>query len=205
MKIPRIGQIPVGLWFAGALMLLCIVIAGSGADLWLRYDRAAIFAGQAWRLVTGSLVHLGAVHLGVNMLGLALIAILFARTLQIFEWLMATLAALAAVGFGLLAFAPGIALYVGLSGALHGMFAAGAILARGLPPWLRALYLAGLVAKLVWEQLIGALSVSAGLIGANVAVEAHLYGAIGGAAAAGLILAARAIRLRCACAGTSAG
>ena len=43
-----------------------------------RYDRAALLAGQWWRIVTGHLVHLNAAHLAFNLFGLFLmLAVVF--------------------------------------------------------------------------------------------------------------------------------
>jgi hypothetical protein len=57
----------------------------------------------------------------------------------------------------------------------------------------RDLLLLGLlvVAKVIWEQLSGPLPGSEGLAGAAVVVNAHLYGALAGIAAAVLIRVAR--------------
>jgi hypothetical protein len=80
---------------------------------------------------------------------------------------------------------PQLEWYVGLSGVLHGALAAGAI------GWWRhesrALALAltvVLVGKLAWEQWHGALPLSGDM---PVVVDAHLYGAVGGALVGGLL------------------
>ena len=70
--------------------------------------------------------------------------------------------------------------YVGSSGVLHGVLAAGACahLRRGEPDgWILALFLVG---KLVYEQTLGALPLTTG---GAVIVDAHLYGAVSGALA----------------------
>ena len=53
----------------------------------LRYDRDAILAGQLWRVLTGHLVHLGGSHLAMNLVGLALIWMLFGRLMSTAAWL----------------------------------------------------------------------------------------------------------------------
>jgi membrane associated rhomboid family serine protease len=75
--------------------------------------------------------------------------------------------------------------YLGLSGVLHGALAAGAIAwwrheTKALALTLTLI----LVAKLGWEQWHGALPLSGDML---VVVDAHLYGAIGGAIAAGVL------------------
>ena len=81
--------------------------------------------------------------------------------------------------------------YVGLSGVLHGILAAGIVVSLRSPRIeLLALGLL-LVAKLGWEQAYGPLPGSEGSSGGPVVVAAHLYGAIGGALAGLLALVIR--------------
>ncbi|MDF4897570.1 rhombosortase, partial [Vibrio parahaemolyticus] len=42
------------------------------------------------------------------------------------------------------------------------------------------LLVGGLIAKVAWEQVYGPSSSTAELIGANVAIDAHMFGALGG-------------------------
>jgi len=71
---------------------------------------------------------------------------------------------------------------------LQGRFVAGPP-ARCTPGYRAELALLGLlIAKLTWEQLHGALPGSADLAGGSVLVDSHLYGAITGLVAAGLLL-----------------
>jgi hypothetical protein len=74
--------------------------------------------------------------------------------------------------------------YVGSSGLLHGVLAAGAVAhlrSRQPDGWVLVLFLGG---KLVYEQSAGALPLTAG---GAVIVDAHLYGAVAGALAALLL------------------
>ena len=146
----------------------------------LRYDRDAILAGQLWRLLTGHLVHLGGSHLAMNLVGLALIWMLFGRLMSTAAWLATLLASALTVSLGLLVFNPELMWYVGLSGVLHGMFLAGAILSIVSGYRAEILLLGFIVAKLAWEQWVGPLPGSAEVAGGDVVVDAHLYGAIAG-------------------------
>lgn len=178
-----------------ALSSTLFALLGEAANHALRYDRGAILAGQWWRLISGNLVHLGWSHLLLNLAGLLLVWLLFHRMLSTRDWLIVTLASSLAVGGGLLLFDPNLRWYVGLSGALHGLFAAGlltSLLANNRAEWL---LLASFVAKLSWEQLVGPTPGTATLAGGNVIVDAHLYGAAGGAVTA-LLLATIAKRRR---------
>jgi rhomboid family GlyGly-CTERM serine protease len=85
---------------------------------------------------------------------------------------------------------PGLYWYVGMSGLLHGLLAAG-IVAR----WKNfdaetAILLLLLVAKISWEQFSGPVPGSESTSGGPVVVDAHLYGAIGG------VLGAILVRIR---------
>lgn len=166
-------------------------LIGEPATHWLRYDRLAILHGQWWRVISGNIVHLGWPHLLLNLAGLILVWLLFRQTLTTRSWTFVTLASAAAVGGGLLLFDPALQWYVGLSGVLHGLFAAGlvtALYAGNRGDWL---LLALFAAKITWEQLVGTMPGSAEIAGGNVIVDAHLYGAIGGAVTALLLIAAK--------------
>ena len=77
-------------------------------------------------------------------------------------------------------FSPDIKQYVGLSGVLHGLFIWGAIEDIKAKDRTGYLLLLGVILKIAHEQYYGASEDVADLIGANVAINAHLWGAIGG-------------------------
>ena len=175
--------------YGAALLAICgLVLAlqlfGSAAIHLLRYDRAAIAAGEWWRLVTAHLIHLNFRHAVLDLGGLALLWALFARDFRPWAWAVVFLIAVAAVDCGLWVRDPGVKWYVGVSGVLHGVMAAGAFvrLRKGdFEGWV----LAGLLlAKLTYEQTQGALPFAGDM---PVIVDAHLYGALGGLGAAILL------------------
>lgn len=173
-----------------ASLALLLALSGENGDLALRYDRVAIMNGEWWRLLTGNLVHLSWSHLWLNLAGLILVWLLFYTALTARAWWTVTVASAAAVGLGLLLFDPELEWYVGLSGMLHGLFAAGLVgrLRTGSKAeWVLA---AVLIAKLAWEQWAGPSPGTAALAGGNVIVDAHLYGTIGGMLT-GLVLVMR--------------
>lgn len=160
---------------------------GNPAREWLRFDRAGLEEGQFWRLVTGHLVHLGWRHLFLNLAGLGVMWRLFAAEYSWRRWLWIVLASMVSIDLGLYAFSPGLNWYVGLSGSLHGMMAAGAVAywrRRDPQAWLVALLL---LVKLLSEQWMGPLPLSVATSGGPVVVDAHLYGALGAAVAAFLM------------------
>ncbi|MDH5323713.1 MAG: rhomboid family intramembrane serine protease, partial [Gammaproteobacteria bacterium] len=85
---------------------------------------------------------------------------------------------------------PQLSWYVGLSGLLHGLLAAGTVSGIRHRQVECSIIAAFLLGKLVYEQLFGALPGSEASSGGNVVVAAHLYGTLGGALA-GLLFALR--------------
>lgn len=168
-------------WFFATAGLVCLALATAGdAGRWaLRYDRTAIATGQLWRLLSGHFVHLDFRHTAVNIVGLALIAALFARLYDGVRWLCISVMSIVAVDVGLWFANPEVQWYVGASGWLHGLMAAGAIAQWKQRRGEAALLGAFLVAKLAWEQWSGALPFAS--VQSDVIVDAHLYGAVGGA------------------------
>ena len=159
-------------------VLLLPVLAGDAGREALRYDRAGLAAGQWWRLLSAHIVHLDFDHAALNSLGLVLMWALFARDYRPGQWLAIVLGSVAAIDAGLWLRDSTIAWYVGSSGALHGVMAAGTLAhlrRRDLDGWILAAFI---VLKLAYEQSAGALPFTDSHAG--VVVDAHLFGTIGG-------------------------
>lgn len=163
-----------------AVLSLGAMLSGGWGDAHLRYDRIALAQGEWWRFLSGQLVHLGWLHLGLNLLGLALVWELVGRHLPIRAWVVAIPLCGLGVGLGLWWLSPEILWYVGLSGCLHGLFAAGAVAAVMRRQRFGWILMAALTAKLAYEQLAGSAPGVEGLIGGRVVTAAHLYGAVAG-------------------------
>lgn len=169
-----------------ALLVLPELGGESLRSAW-RYERSAVAAGEWWRLLTAHIVHLGAEHAVLNALGLVLMWALFARDYTARAWLAIVLASMVLIDAGFWLRDTKLEWYVGSSGVLHGVMAAGTlahVMRRDLDGWILAAFLVG---KLAYEQLSGSLPFTEG--GAPVVVNAHLYGAIGG------LLGSLAVRL----------
>lgn len=171
------------------LLLVVLWLAGPDVTVWLRYDRAAVLGGQAWRLASGHLVHADAAHLAWNLAGAALVWWLFAAEFSLRGWCLVMLASTAAIDLGFIFFVPELEWYVGFSGVLHGCMAAGLVawLGRAHDPVTVAVALI-FAAKLGWEHFAGPLPFTSATLALPVVVEAHSFGAIGGAAAALVLL-----------------
>ena len=175
------------------LLLVTVLIAGSGllpdaALEALRFERAAIAAGQWWRLATAHVVHLGAGHALMNAAALVLIVWLARDLRRSGEWLWLALASVIAVDAGLYLLVPALSWYVGASGVLHGLFSGAALLTLLRGDRLQgAVMLAAVGVKVGWEWAAGgSVSTLAGA-GFPVVTESHLLGACGGAVGALLL------------------
>ena len=195
MSIPQPGDCPVhransDRWlFCLVVSLIALIIAcWPDSSLTLRYDRSALSKGELWRLLTSHLLHLNRVHCFLNLSGLLLICELLWGALPLRH------------GIGLFVFSgliisaclwwlkPELASYSGLSGVLHGLWAGcvffGLLQASNpfhrscLPYWIGAFLL---IFKLLMEFLYGPSEFTAHLIGGEIIVKAHLYGALAGA------------------------
>ena len=151
-------------------------VIGDSATLALQYDRAAIAAGGWWRLLTAHLVHLDLHHLLLNELGLVLIWALFASDFDAVDWLIVALAGALAISCGLWWLSPTVTWYVGASGVLHAIMAAGVARHLATRAWDRWLLLGAGLFKLALEHYLHAHGQGAALV----VIDAHIYGAAAG-------------------------
>lgn len=184
-------------WLQGAafwqvallIIVLCAVVAvfGDEGREALKYDRLAIQDGEFWRLLTGHFTHLNTSHLLLNLAGLVLTWLLVGRNYSSSQWTFVLLVSITAISSGFWFLDKHILWYVGLSGVLHGLMIAGAVQGIKSLPVESIVISVFVIGKLVYEQLAGPLPGSESVSGGEVVVNAHLYGAIGGAIAAGLL------------------
>jgi len=163
-----------------ALMLLTVVLqlGGVSVRLLLRYERAAVGAGEWWRLLTAHLVHLSTYHLALNLGAIAVWLLLCPQRWSAGGWVLRYSWVALAIGVGLWFFEPDEANYVGLSGVVHGLFVLGLLTGvRAGDRWQQAAF-AALCAKLAWEQLTGVPVSDETAIGGHVVTSAHFFGAI---------------------------
>jgi len=178
-------------WLPAACLSAVVLVLGAlgqaGRDA-LAWSRPEIASGELWRLFSGHFVHLGTSHLVLNLVGLWLVWYLVADTFRTPHWLAVTACAVAGIDLGFWLLEPRLVWYVGLSGVLHALLAAGVV--AGLAGRRREspLLAAFLLGKIVYEQLAGPLPGSEGSTGGPVIVDAHLYGALSGLVAAGALL-----------------
>jgi rhomboid family GlyGly-CTERM serine protease len=159
-----------------------------------RYDRDAILHGEAWRILTGNITHAGLGHWTVNMFGLWLLWYIYTENgKKYLQLLFVLLLTSAGTCVSLLLMEPQLKWYVGLSGALHGLFAAGIVLSFNNEPRIQLLFAILLFCKLLYEQLFGPLPGSEKMTETTIVVNSHLYGAITGIIT-GILLKFRELR-----------
>ena len=159
-------------------MLILLFLPHEIEDL-LIFHRQNLIAGEWWRIFSGHFVHLSWQHLLMNIAGLWLIIWLAKNRLTTAEWLITLLSSSLFISLALLFFS-NLDWYVGFSGILHGfliLVAYRLITHREFEGWFLLLFA---VTKIGWEQWQGAPPELEQLIGGNVIIDAHLYGAVAG-------------------------
>jgi rhomboid family GlyGly-CTERM serine protease len=175
-----------GCWLF-ALLASLLIIALQAAQYRvmhsLQFDRAALQAGEWYRLLTAHWVHLDWPHAWMNVAGLWLLVMLDSNDRSPMRGLRAyvlrSIVLAVAVGLALYVRHPELGWYVGLSGVLHGLIAIVLLNALWRQRDTLALFvLALLIGKLIWEHYHGALT--QGMLATPVIVSAHSYGALAG-------------------------
>ena len=183
MMLPKYSEASRTSLFVIALSVVIVLIAVTG-DKGLNalgLFAVAVDKGEIWRVLTANLAHFGWTHCVMNLAALLLCNYVFFASHPLHRFLTLLFISCLSVGLGIYLFNPHYAPYAGLSGAIHGLIVAGILLVKEYPTWLRAG--AGLLflGKLLQENMPYFESTDFQyIIGAQVAVEAHMYGAVGG-------------------------
>ncbi|QOL24723.1 rhombosortase [Thalassotalea sp. LPB0316] len=170
-------------WFIPVLVsliaLICFIfeshLFGS-----LGYSHMAISEGQVWRLLSGHFFHANDNHLIMNLMGLWCLWLLHGDYYHYRNMAALYLISAITTGLGMFYFDPDVEIYVGLSGILHGVLIWGALKDIQHKYNMGYLLLFATIGKIGFEQYFGASDEVVKLIEMNVAVNAHLFGAIGG-------------------------
>lgn len=202
LRPPVLDRLP---WVTLAVaMAACALLASAGWTGVLTYDRAAIAAGEPWRLFTGHLTHWNFDHLLWDVLAfIAAGAIIEGRSRRT---LLATLG-LSAVAISATVWIaqPELASYRGLSGVDSALFTCAGVLlfhearrsGNARFAWLIGLALFGFLAKIGYEIATGAtLFVDSAAAGFVPLPLAHAVGGAAGAIAAWTSHQAIALRTR---------
>ena len=169
-------------WLPPLVVMAVVLLLGAGGEPVrdaLRYHREAIAGGEVWRLLTCNWVHLGWWHLFLNEMGLLVLVLLCPEPLSGAVWARRLVLIGLGMSAGLYFFVPETEWYVGMSGAIHGLFVLGLgrqiVSGRDL---IAAGCLAFLVGKVAWELAMGVPVSDETAIGGRVLVESHLYGSL---------------------------
>lgn len=166
------------------LLIACLsVLAGffpQIADTYLIFEGNKVLDGEIWRIFTSHFCHTNLPHLVMNLLALALLMSLFNEVYGVTLFLCVFILAAVAIGLGYVLFYPPDTRYLGLSGVLHAVASAGAIMSLNVRRLFSIVFLLGLISKLLYEYTAGASESLAEMIQARVAIEAHLVGALVG-------------------------
>lgn len=168
----------------GGLILL-LQLGGAPLRAALRYERAAVLGGQAWRLLTAHLVHLGWTHCLMNLAAFALCVWLARGERRGRFWWVASAALGLAIGTLLLLAAPEVADYAGLSGVVYGLFVCVLAPQARQGDRVAGVLLVLVLARIGWQLVIDDPAAPVALIGGVVIAKAHAFGA--GCAAAWVV------------------
>ena len=149
----------------------------------LVYQRSLVNQGEIWRVFSGHFFHTNGFHFMLNGAAVVMLWVLHGHfyTIKNYSFIFMVSAIICAIGIHW--FSLDIDQYVGLSGVLHGLFIWGAIEDIKAKERTGYLLLLAILLKIAHEQFYGANEDVASMIGANVAINAHLWGAIGGVVA----------------------
>lgn len=145
------------------------------------FQRDLFIDGEFWRGFTGHFLHTNLNHLLLNLAAVMLLWVLHGHFYTYKNYVTVFIVSAITTTFGIYVYSPEIMQYVGLSGVLHGFFMWGALKDIQHKDKTGYLLLIGVIGKVAYEQVVGPSEDVARLISATVAVDAHLWGMIGGA------------------------
>lgn len=147
----------------------------------LTFHRDLFSHGEYWRGFTGHFLHTNVNHYVLNSSAVILLWALHGQYYNLLNYSTVFVFSAITTSFGIYIYSPEITQYVGLSGVLHGLFIWGAIKDIQHNDKTGYILLIAVVGKVIHEQISGASESIATLISATVAIDAHLWGMIGGA------------------------
>ncbi|MCB0860005.1 MAG: rhomboid family intramembrane serine protease [Solirubrobacterales bacterium] len=140
---------------------------------------AQVADGEWYRLVTSGFLHAGFMHIAFNMIALYFLGRVLEPSIGTVRFLMVYFASLLAGSFGAILLSDNLALTVGASGAVFGLFAATFIIAYG-----RGLgHVANEIGVIIGINLLLTFTIS------GISIGGHIGGLIGGALCGLLVIA----------------
>ncbi|MFQ3287984.1 MAG: rhomboid family GlyGly-CTERM serine protease [Alteromonadaceae bacterium] len=181
----KIASLPFARQHTLLVVLICLIsslafIFDKQVSWLFIYNRDLISQGEVWRIFTGHFLHTNGYHLLLNLSAILLLWALHGQFYQYVSYTFLFIITALTTSVGLYIFSTDLHQYVGLSGVLHGVFIFGALMDIKNKDKTGYLLFIGVWLKIADEQYSGASQDVAELIGANIAIDAHLWGAIGG-------------------------
>ena len=167
-----------------AFIVITAGIQALGPDAVRDLRLQANYVAEPWRLLTGHWVHLTWQHWLLNITTLTVFSALFDSLRRPYTLLCAGTCAMLVVNVGVLVRHPNVDWYVGFSGVLYGLLAAGALLDRHRHPRISTAVLAFVTLKLLADVTFGTPKSIETIVGGPVMAAAHVYGVAGGLLAA---------------------
>lgn len=162
------------------LLSALFLLMDSDTNNLLRFDRELIQQGEYWRILSCNFIHTNWFHLLMNCIGFFVVSVIFKDYVKPLWMHFFCLGALILNTLLLFFWSPELYYYVGFSGALHGILFALSIASIRKEPLLAYAILFSFSLKILLEQTNGAPDSISKLIEANVAIDAHLWGALSG-------------------------
>lgn len=177
MQFPTQTNQYLGPLMIGVISVIAFLLEPISTD-YLALQRTGLQDGLYYQALTGHFLHTNFIHIVFNLLGLLLLWALHGDDYETLSYMSKFIVTCLILSACIYRYSPDIHTYVGLSGAIHGVFAWGCI--RDIEKKLISgwLLLVGLVIKVGNEQLNGAGTLMPDLIDASVAIDSHLFGAI---------------------------
>ena len=140
---------------------------------------AMVADGQPYRLVTSGFLHAGFMHIAFNMIALYFLGRILEPSIGTVRFLMVYFASLLAGSFGAVLLSDNLALTVGASGAVFGLFAATFVIAYGR----RLGHIANQLGLIIGINLLLTFTIS------SISIGGHIGGLIGGGLCGLLVIA----------------
>ena len=185
----KINTLPISMQQVSIVIMIAIlaifaftaeVYMGEVITEFFVFHREMINQGELWRIFTGHLLHTNGYHLLLNLSALVLLWALHGQFYTIKNYSALFLFCSFSTSVGVFFDDVSLIQYVGLSGVLHGIFVFGSMMDIAMKDKTGYLLFIGVWLKIAHEQIYGASSDVSELIEAGVAVDAHLWGAVGG-------------------------
>jgi rhomboid family GlyGly-CTERM serine protease len=146
----------------------------------LRLDNSFIsFIQNPWRLLTAHLIHGSWLHLLLNIANLILLRLVFIHWISDKSFFIFLVFSALFISIGLWAISD-LSFYIGFSGIFHGLLIYLLLIYWKQNQLIYSIGIGLVLTKVAHEQVFGASSSLANLIGMNIAIDAHLLGVLSG-------------------------